>query len=42
MTLATFVAFTGVYPDLAAAEADYDLVKGLHSREGCWTPTTPR
>ena len=34
MTLDTFVAFAGVYPDLAAAEADYDLVKELHTREG--------
>ena len=27
MTLDTFVAFVGVYDDVAAAEADYDLVK---------------
>jgi hypothetical protein len=32
--------FAGVYPDLASAETDYDLVKELRSRRGSWAPTT--
>src|SRR3954463_10009140 len=34
MAVDTFLVFVGVYPDVAAAEADYDLVKELHSKEG--------
>jgi len=34
MALDTFVVFAGVYPDVESAEADYDLVKELHTREG--------
>jgi uncharacterized membrane protein len=34
MAFDTFMVFAGVYPDLASAEADYDLVKELHSEEG--------
>lgn len=34
MTFDTFTAFAGVYPDLGSAEADYDLVKELHRKEG--------
>jgi uncharacterized membrane protein len=34
MAFDTFVVFVGTYPDLESAEADYDLVKELHSREG--------
>jgi uncharacterized membrane protein len=34
MALDTFTAIAGVYPDLESAEADYDLVKELHTREG--------
>jgi uncharacterized membrane protein len=30
MAIDTFMAYLGVYPDVAAAEADYDLVKQLH------------
>ena len=30
----TFMVFVGVYPDVAAAEADYDLVKDLHTKAG--------
>ncbi|HEU4424703.1 MAG TPA: DUF1269 domain-containing protein, partial [Pilimelia sp.] len=28
----TFMAYVGVYPSVAAAEADYDLVKDLHTK----------
>src|SRR5947209_8557993 len=34
MAIDTFVVYVGVYPDLEAAEADYDTVKELHSKEG--------
>lgn len=34
MALDTFVVFAGVYHDVESAEADYDLVKELHTREG--------
>ena len=34
MAVDTLVAFAGVYPDLASAEEDYDLVKELHTSEG--------
>jgi uncharacterized membrane protein len=34
MAFDTFVVFVGTYPDLESAEADYDLVKELHSQEG--------
>jgi uncharacterized membrane protein len=34
MAADTFVAYVGVYPDLAHAEADYELVKDLHTRAG--------
>jgi uncharacterized membrane protein len=34
MALDTFMVFAGVYPDLESAEADYDLVKELHTTEG--------
>lgn len=34
MAFDTFMVFAGVYPDLASAEADYDLVKELHTKEG--------
>src|SRR4051812_46561044 len=34
MAVDTFLVFVGVYPDVAAAEADYDLVKELHRKEG--------
>jgi len=34
MAFDTLVVFAGVYPDLASAEGDYDLVKELHTREG--------
>src|SRR6478672_9713078 len=33
MAVDTFMVFVGVYPDVAAAEADYDLVKDLHTKE---------
>ena len=42
MAVDTFMAFAGVYPDLEAAEADYELVKELHTRRGSWMPTTRR
>jgi uncharacterized membrane protein len=32
MAFDTFVVFAGVYPDLESAEADYELVKELHSK----------
>jgi uncharacterized membrane protein len=31
MAVDTFVAYAGVYPDVAGAEADYELVKELHT-----------
>ncbi len=34
MAFDTFTVFAGVYPDLDSAEADYDLVKELHRKEG--------
>ena len=34
MAFDTFVVLVGTYPDLESAEADYDLVKELHSKEG--------
>jgi uncharacterized membrane protein len=34
MALDTFMVFVGVYPDRESAEADYDLVKELHAKEG--------
>ena len=32
MTVDTFVAYVGVYPSVADAEADYQLVKELHTK----------
>jgi uncharacterized membrane protein len=34
MAVDTFMAYVGVYPDAAAADADYDLVKDLHTEAG--------
>lgn len=34
MAFDTYIVLAGVYPDLESAEADYDLVKELHSKEG--------
>src|ERR671913_1166263 len=34
MAVDTFVAYGGVYSDLAHAEADYELVKDLHTQAG--------
>jgi uncharacterized membrane protein len=34
MPIDTFIAYVGVYPDVAGAEADYDLVKDLHVEAG--------
>jgi len=34
MAFDTFTVLVGVYPDLESAEADYGLVKELHTREG--------
>jgi uncharacterized membrane protein len=34
MAIDTFLAYVGVYPSVAAAEADYDLVKDLHTKAG--------
>jgi uncharacterized membrane protein len=34
MAFATLIVLAGVYPDLASAETDYDLVKELHTKEG--------
>ena len=31
MAIDTFMAYLGVYPDVESAEADYDLVKRLHT-----------
>ena len=38
MAFDTFMVYVGVYPDVGSAEADYDLIKTLHSepvRERC-------
>jgi uncharacterized membrane protein len=32
MAVDTFMAYVGVYPNVAAAEADYQLVKDLHTK----------
>jgi uncharacterized membrane protein len=34
MAIDTLTVFVGTYPDLAAAEADYELVKELHAKAG--------
>src|SRR6516225_8985892 len=34
MAIDTFIAFVGVYNNPADAEADYELVKDLHTKEG--------
>ena len=34
MAVDTFMVYAGVYPDVAAAEADYYLVKDLHTKAG--------
>jgi uncharacterized membrane protein len=34
MAVETFVAYVGVYSDVAHAEADYELVKDLHTQAG--------
>ena len=34
MAIDTFIAFVGVYSDVADADADYQLVKDLHTKEG--------
>ena len=34
MAIDTFMVYAGVYPSVAAAEADYDLVKALHREAG--------
>jgi uncharacterized membrane protein len=34
MALDTLIVLAGVYPDLATAETDYDVVKELHAKEG--------
>ena len=34
MPIDTFIAYVGVYPGVAGAEADYDLVKDLHTEAG--------
>src|SRR6476661_1113301 len=34
MAIDTFMVYVGVYPSVAAAEADYDLVKDLHTKAG--------
>ena len=34
MAVDTFMAYVGVYPDVAAADADYELVKDLHTEAG--------
>ena len=34
MAFDTFMVFVGVYPDVDAAKADYDLVKDLHVKAG--------
>ena len=34
MAIDTFMVYVGVYPSVDAAEADYDLVKDLHTKAG--------
>jgi uncharacterized membrane protein len=34
MAVDTFIAYVGVYPSVADAEADYELVKDLHTEAG--------
>jgi uncharacterized membrane protein len=34
MAIDTFIAFVGVYNDVADADADYQVVKDLHTKEG--------
>lgn len=34
MAFDTFIVLAGVYSDVGAAEADYDVVKELHAKEG--------
>ena len=34
MAVDTFIAFVGVYDDVSGADADYELVKDLHTKEG--------
>jgi uncharacterized membrane protein len=34
MAVDTFMAYVGVYPSVADAEADYELVKDLHTKAG--------
>jgi len=34
MAVDTFMAYVGVYPDVADADADYELVKDLHTEAG--------
>ena len=34
MPIDTFIAYVGVYPDVHAAEADYERVKDLHDKAG--------
>jgi uncharacterized membrane protein len=34
MAIDTYMAYVGVYPDVASAEADYDAVKALHTEAG--------
>ena len=34
MTVETFVAYVGVYPSVEDAEADYQLIKDLHTKAG--------
>ena len=34
MPIDTFIAYVGVYDSAAAADADYELVKDLHTKEG--------
>ncbi len=34
MAIDTFMVFVGVYPGVHSAEADYDLIKDLHRKEG--------
>jgi uncharacterized membrane protein len=34
MAVDTFMAYVGVYADVAHADADYELVKDLHTQAG--------
>ena len=34
MAVDTFIAYVGVYDNVSDADADYDLVKDLHSKAG--------